>query len=154
MLVEPLLARAAKTPNEIALHDESGPRTFEQVAAAAAGIATYLRSFTARPNVGLMLPAGAGFVASFYGTLLAGKSVVPVNFLLSEREIAHIIADSGIDTLVTIPQLAAKFKSDRIKIIDLTELAKVQAANTTPRRISWPRPNPVSPTAAPTTWPS
>ncbi len=57
-----------------------------------------------------MLPAGAGFVASFYGTLLAGKSVVPINFLLGEKEIAHVIADSGIDTIITIPQLSGKIQ--------------------------------------------
>ncbi len=132
MLVESLLTHAAQTPNEIALHDEGGPRTYEQLAAAAAGISVYLAGFTTRSNIGLMLPAGAGFVASFYGTLLAGKSVVPVNFLLSEREIAHVIADSGIDTLITIPQLAGKFQNDRVKIIDLTELAKAQAAKAVP----------------------
>jgi long-chain acyl-CoA synthetase len=124
MLVEPLLDHATRTPNDIALHDESGPRTFEQLAAAAAGIAEHLSGFTQRSNVGVMLPAGAGFVASFYGTLLAGKSVVAVNFLLSEREIAHIISDSGIDTLITIPAMAARIKCDGVKTIDLTELIK------------------------------
>ncbi len=129
MLVEPLLEHATRTPGEIALHDESGPRTFEQLAAAAAGIAEHLCGFTTRSNVGLMLPAGAGFVASFYGTLLAGKSVVPVNFLLSEREIAHILTDSGIDTLVTIPAMAARIKCPGIRTIDLPELMKNLAAN-------------------------
>ena len=73
-----------------------------------------------------MLPAGAGFVASFYGTLLAGKSVVPINFLLGEKEIAHVIADSGIDTIITIPQLSGKFAVPGLKIIDLVELAKAR----------------------------
>jgi long-chain acyl-CoA synthetase len=128
MLVEPLLAHAAQAPNDIALHDETGPRTYEQLAAAAAGLAAYLSGFTQNPNIGLMLPAGSGFVASFYGTLLAGKSVVPVNFLLSQREVQHVIADSGIDTLITIAPLAAKFKSDGVRIVDLMELAKTQSA--------------------------
>ncbi|MGD0463008.1 MAG: AMP-binding protein [Tepidisphaeraceae bacterium] len=128
MLVEPLLEHATRTPSDIALHDESGPRTFEQLAATAAGIATHVSGFTTRGNVGLMLPAGAGFVASFYGTLLAGKSVVPVNFLLSEREIAHILADSGIDALVTIPAMAARIKCEGIRTIDLPELMKTLAA--------------------------
>jgi long-chain acyl-CoA synthetase len=128
MLVEPLLDHATKTPNEIALHDESGPRTFEQLAGTAAGIAEHLSGITTRPSVGFMLPAGAGFVASFYGTLLAGKSVVAVNFLLSEREIAHILSDSGIDTLITIPAMAARIKCEGIKTVDLSELLKTLAA--------------------------
>jgi long-chain acyl-CoA synthetase len=124
MLIEPLLAHAAKTPNEIALLDEQGPRTYEQLAASAAGMAIHLAGATNRPRVGLMLPAGAGFVASFYGTLLAGKSVVPINFLLGDAEVAHVIKDSGIDTIVTIPQLAGKIKQTDLKIIDLVELAR------------------------------
>jgi long-chain acyl-CoA synthetase len=124
MLIEPLLAHAAQVPNDIAVHDESGTRTFGQLAAAAAGIAQLLTGVTNRPSVGLMLPAGAGFVASFYGTLLAGKSVVPINFLLGEKEIAHVIADSGIDTIISIPQLSGKFNVPGLKIIDLVELAK------------------------------
>ena len=59
----------------------------------AAGLGIYLAAQTNRPSVGLLLPAGAGFVGSFYGTLLAGKTVVPINFLLGEREIAHVIAE-------------------------------------------------------------
>src|SRR5580693_2247174 len=123
MLIEPLLAHAAQVPNDIAVHDESGTRTFGQLAAAAAGIAQLLTGTTNRPSVGLMLPAGAGFVASFYGTLLAGKSVVPINFLLGEKEIAHVIADSEIDTIVTIPQLSGRFNVPGLKVIDLVELA-------------------------------
>jgi long-chain acyl-CoA synthetase len=129
MLIEPLLAHAQQVPNDIAVHDESGAHTFGQLAAAAAGIAQLLTGVTNRPSVGLLLPAGAGYVSSFYGTLLAGKSVVPINFLLGEKEIAHVIADSGIDTIVTIPQLSGKFGFPGLKIIDLAELAKGAAAS-------------------------
>jgi len=127
MLIEPLLAHAERIPDNIALHDETGTRTFGQLAAAAAGMARFLTATTQRPNVGLMLPAGAGFVSSFYGTLLAGKCVVPINFLLGEQEIAHVVADSGIDTLITIPQLKGKFTGSGINVLDLVELSKMAA---------------------------
>ena len=113
-----------KFPTTLRCTMRAGTRTFGQLAAAAAGIAQLLTGVTNRPSVGLMLPAGAGFVASFYGTLLAGKSVVPINFLLGEKEIAHVIADSGIDTIISIPQLSGKFNVPGLKIIDLVELAK------------------------------
>jgi long-chain acyl-CoA synthetase len=128
MLIEPLLAHADRIPNNVALHDETGMRTYGQLAAAAAGMAQYLTRATNRPNVGLMLPAGAGFVSSFYGTLLAGKCVVPINFLLGDPEIAHVVADSGIDTLITIPQLKGRFTGAGVNVVDLIELSKTAAA--------------------------
>src|SRR6266550_3745638 len=110
MLFEPLFKHAAAKPHDIAIIDESGRYTYQQLAAMSAGLGMYLGMQTARPRVGLLLPAGAGFVASFYGTLLAGKSVVPINFLLGDKEVAHITKDSGIDTVVTVTPLAAKLK--------------------------------------------
>ena len=122
MLFEPLFAHARATPQSLAILDDRGRHTFQEIAATASGLGTYLSAQTQQPRVGLLLPAGAGFVASFYGTLLAGKSVVPINFLLGEKEIAHIISDSGVDTIITIPQLAGRLKDSPIKIVDFTQL--------------------------------
>jgi long-chain acyl-CoA synthetase len=136
MLFESLLNHAKNTPQEIAIQDDTGRFTYQQVAAFAAGLGKCLPTLTQRSNVGLLLPAGVGFVASFYGTLLAGKSVVPINFLQGEREIAHVIADSGIDTILTIPFLAGKIKAEGIKIIDLTQLPRPQSD--APIEQNWP----------------
>src|SRR5439155_2978694 len=133
MLFEPLFAHADAQPQTIAIHDDRGSYTYQQLAAMAAGLGMYLSFQTDKPSVGLLLPASAGFVASFFGTLLAGKSVVPINYLLGDREIAHIIADSGIDTVVTIPLLAARLKDHPIKIVDLLALPSAPPAAITPR---------------------
>jgi len=127
MLFESLFEHAARTPDDVSIIDDSGRFTHKQVAAMAAGLAAYLPTQTSKDKVGLLLPAGVGFAISFYGTLLAGKSVVPINFLLGERETAHVIADSGVDTIITIPQLAGKLKDTPIKVIDLPELMKMAA---------------------------
>jgi long-chain acyl-CoA synthetase len=122
MLFEPLFTHAQQTPQDIAIIDEKGRYTYQQLAAAAGGLGMYLGMQTDKPNVGLLLPPSAGFAASFYGTLISGKSVVPINYLLGDREIAHVIADSGIDTVVTIPQLAPRIKDADLKVVDLTQL--------------------------------
>lgn len=128
MLFESLYQHADRQPQAVAIHDDRGPTTYQQLAAMSAGMGLYIASRTERPAVGILLPAGAGYAASFYGTLLAGKSVVPINFLLSEREVAHVIADSGIDTVITIPPLAGRLKDTPLKIIDLTQLPTGPAA--------------------------
>jgi long-chain acyl-CoA synthetase len=128
MLFEPLFQHAAATPSESAIIDDLGQHTWSQLAASAAGLSIYLAAQTRRPHVGLLLPAGAGYAAAFYATLLAGKSVVPINFLLGEKEIAHIIADSGIDTVVSAPPLAGRLAQFPLKVVDLTQLPKAPPA--------------------------
>jgi long-chain acyl-CoA synthetase len=139
MLFEPLFAHAQQTPDEIAVIDDRGQYTYKQLAAAAAGLGLYLGMQTDKNTVGLLLPPSAGFVASFYGTLLSGKTVVPINYLLGEREIAHVIQDSGVDTVVTIPQLAARLENTDLKVIDLTALPQTPPFAITPK---FPAPHP------------
>jgi long-chain acyl-CoA synthetase len=122
MLFEPLFAHAKDKPQEVAVIDDRGQYTWQQLAAMSAGLGMYLSFQTKKPTVGLLLPSGAAFTVSFYATLLAGKSAVAMNFLLGDREIQHVIADSGIDTVVTIPQLAPRVADARLNVIDLTQL--------------------------------
>lgn len=133
MLFEPLFTHATAHPDEVAIIDDSGQYTHQQLAAMTAGLGMYLSMQTSNDKVGLLLPAGVGFAASFYGTLLAGKTVIPINFLLGEREIAHVIADSGIDTVITIPLLAGKLNNLPLKIIDLVALPKPSGPPPTPK---------------------
>src|SRR3954464_447739 len=133
MLFESLFKHADQQPHQAAVIDDTGTYTWQQFAAFAAGLGMYLQFQTDRPRVGLLLPSSMGFAASFYGTLLAGKTAVPINFLLGDREVQHIIADSGIDTIVTIPQLAQRLSATPLKIVDLSALPKPPPAAITPK---------------------
>jgi long-chain acyl-CoA synthetase len=128
MLFESLFASAKRTPQHVAIVDDRGSVTYEQLAAMAAGLGMYLSIQTRQLRVGLLLPPSAGFVASFYGTLLAGKTAVPINYLLGDKEVAHIIADSGIDTVVTIPFFAGRLKDAPLNVVDLTKLPQTPPA--------------------------
>jgi long-chain acyl-CoA synthetase len=65
--------------------------------AAAAAVAGDLRSRGVRPadRVGLVLPNVPAFPIVFYGALLAGAVVVPMNPLLKAREVDYYLRDSG-----------------------------------------------------------
>src|SRR5690349_18171102 len=108
MLCHSLFIHALNHGEAPAIIDDGGCVTYQELATRAEQLGGYLATQTTRPRVGLLLPSGAAFVASFYGTLLAGKAVVPLNFLLSDRDLSHCIADSGIDTVVTVRQLALR----------------------------------------------
>ncbi len=144
MLFESLFEHAEKSPNDISIIDDTGSYTHHQVAQLAAELGVYLASQTSKDKVGLLLPAGVGFAVSFYGTLLAGKSVVPINFLLGERETAHVLTDSGIDIVLTIPQLAGKLAGHALKVIDLPTTLKTIAGSVSPATapaLSSPKPD-------------
>jgi long-chain acyl-CoA synthetase len=138
MLFEPLFAHAQHEPDRLAIIDDQGRNTYQQLAAKAAGLGMYLSFQTRQPRVGLLLPPSAAFVASFYGTLLAGKTVVPINYLLGDKEIAHIIQDSGIDTVVTVPFFMSRLKDLPLNVIDLTKLPQ----NPPPIKPHFPSPGP------------
>lgn len=122
MLLEPLFLHTARQPHDLAIIDDQGQWTYGQLGLMAAGFAKAIALQTHLPRVGLLLPSGMGFVASFYGTLLAEKTVVPINFLLDDAQIAHCIRDSGIDTVVTIPQLAGRLEKIPLKILNPAQL--------------------------------
>ena len=124
MLFEPLFQHAKDQPDHIAVIDDHGQYTYSRLAAMAAGLGMYLSFQTQKPRVGILLPPGAGFVASFYATLLAGKTAVPLNYLLGDKEIGHIIKDSDIDTVLTAPFFIPRLKDLPLKVIDLTQLPK------------------------------
>ncbi|QOV91987.1 class I adenylate-forming enzyme family protein [Humisphaera borealis] len=122
MLFEHVFANAKRDPSRVLFIDDRGQTTAEQFAKMVAGFSMLFRSQTTQPRIGLFLPTTTAFAASFYGALVAGKTVVPINFLLGKKEIAHIIKDSGIDTIVSAPPLIDRIKGLPIKLIDLSTL--------------------------------
>lgn len=123
MLFEPLFAHARATPNDVSIIDDRGSYSFSQIASSAAGLGMYVKAQTAKPHVGILLPSSTGFAISFFGTLLAGKTAVLINFVWAKKRSPACIKDSGIDTVITIPMFAGKLQG--LNIIDLTALPQV-----------------------------
>ena len=124
MLFEPLFAHAKNQPDHLAVIDDHGRYTYQQLAQMAAGLGMFLSFTTTKARVGLLLPPGVGFAASFYGTLLSGKTAVPINYLLGDKEIGHIIKDSDIDTVLTVPFFVPRLKDFPLNVVDLTQLPR------------------------------
>ncbi len=61
-------------------------------------------------HVGVLLPNTLAFPASFFGTLLAGKVAVPINVLFQPKEVAFILSDAGIHTVLTISPFKRLFE--------------------------------------------
>ncbi len=57
---------------------------------------------TPAPHVGLLMPSTCAFVGTFYGILWAGRTAVPLNFLLQPSELAAVARDAELDVVFTI----------------------------------------------------
>ncbi|MGM9986292.1 MAG: long-chain fatty acid--CoA ligase [Bacillaceae bacterium] len=81
--------------------------TYQQLAQYATAFAIALQKQGVKKGdpVGLMLPNCPQYVIAYYGTLLAGGIVTQINPMLMERELIHILNDSGCDMVVTLDGL-------------------------------------------------
>ncbi len=92
-----LVATARRLPDKTGIKLDQGEVTWAQLHGAAATVAGQLRAAGLEPGdrVSLILPNVPAYPVLFYGTLLAGGIVVPMNPLLKSGEIAYYYQDAG-----------------------------------------------------------
>src|SRR4051794_36493431 len=97
-----LTVTAAARPGNVALKRDERALTYAALDAETARVAGLLRAKGVRPGdrVGIMLPNVEYFPICYYGALRAGATVVPMNVLLKEREVAYYLRDSGAGVLL------------------------------------------------------
>lgn len=57
---------------------------------------------TTKPHVAVLLPTSGMFPVAMTAIWSLGKTVVPLNYLLTKEEILYIIEDSGVDLVITV----------------------------------------------------
>src|SRR4051794_28232142 len=101
-LAQNLLDTAAKEGPHPALRMDEAALNYDEFRDAALRVAAGLRSRGVEPGdrVGMVLPNVLSFPIVFYGALLSGAAVVPMNPLLKAREIEYYLRDSGARVVV------------------------------------------------------
>ncbi|MCW2578990.1 MAG: lcfB [Blastococcus sp.] len=101
-LAQNLIDTAAKDPDHPALRMDDAHLTYGEFRNAALRVAASLQSRGIVPGdrVGMVLPNVLSFPVVFYGALLAGAAVVPMNPLLKAREVEYYLRDSGASIVV------------------------------------------------------
>ncbi len=96
-LVQNLIRAAREDGEKPALKLDDAVLNYHDFFVASALVAGFLRArgLVDGDRVGLVLPNVPAFPVLFYGSLMAGCVVVPLNPLLKEREIAYCLGDSG-----------------------------------------------------------
>jgi len=105
-----LAESAAKHPDRIAirLDDVAVPYgAMEQVSQRVAGLLAS-KGIGRGDRVGVMLPNVPHFPMVYYGALRLGAIVVPMNVLLTAREIKHYLSDSGAKLILVWHDFAAE----------------------------------------------
>ena len=107
-LANNLVATAERLPDKVGIRLDSATMTWSKLHAAAAEVASRLRAAGVEPGdrVALILPNVPAYPVVFYGSLLAGAVVVPMNPLLKAGEIAYYFADSGARLAFVWPDFA------------------------------------------------
>ena len=83
--------------------------TYEALQQRVQGMAAHLRESLGvqkGQRVGLWMKNCPEFVWAYFGILYAGAVIVPINNFLKPDEIGHILADAGVDVLVTDTSMA------------------------------------------------
>jgi len=102
VLVETLLETAARVPNHEAVSDPTRAINYAQLKRLSSVMARRVSRETSCERVGILMPSTVAFAGTFYGTLWAGRTVVPLNFLLQPQELKCVVEDAQIDTVFSI----------------------------------------------------
>ncbi|MEX0653502.1 MAG: AMP-binding protein [Phycisphaeraceae bacterium] len=125
-LLWPILKHAFTAPRATAVVDDTQTYTYLKLAAASFFMASRIARATDNKHVGVMLPSSGGFAAAMLGTWMLGRVLVPLNFLLKKDELAHVIRDADIDTILTVPQMleflgGRENLPDEVNVIELSK---------------------------------
>lgn len=110
---------AANRPNHVAVSDDTLTLTYAELCVVAGGLAQQIDAATSQPRVGILAPPSAACATAALAAWHAGRTPVPLNFLLAPAELGTIIRDARLDCVLTIPQLAGPADAAGLKTIML-----------------------------------
>ncbi|MFO0782623.1 MAG: AMP-binding protein [Phycisphaerales bacterium] len=76
--------------------------TGASLAVASWHVARELRTHSKASNVGVLLPTSGLFPAALLACWQAGRTVVPLNYLLSRSDLEYIVQDAGLDAVIAV----------------------------------------------------
>lgn len=132
-----LVATGTRVPNKAALKLDGTVITWGQLLGAARQVAGQLQAAGLKPGdrVSLVLPNVPAYPVLFYGTLLAGGVVVPMNPLLRAPEVAYFFDDSGATFSFVWPDFADEVRKGasqaeeaQTRVIECTPMGPVPGA--------------------------
>ncbi len=124
---ELFLESAEKRSNKVAVIFAGSEFTYGQILDSSLRVAGYLRSIGVREGdrVSLVLPNSPQFIAAYFGTLMTGAAVVPINPLYKAGEISYMLGKSRAKAVFTLDL----FHDEVLKAVEGTSVEKVIVSN-------------------------
>lgn len=122
MLVNRFLETALRYSDRSVAKDASGELTFSQLVGLANAIRGVAQEETSCPRVGLMLPTTGVSLGAIMGILWAGRTFVPLNYLLTPAELSRIVADAGIDLILGTEVFQETLSQMPVRVLYLEKL--------------------------------
>lgn len=97
----PILKALIKSPGQVAVVDDTRSYKRIEILVAALNLADVIREQCDSKTIGIMLPSSGAFPIAALAGWIAGKTLVPLNFLLKQDELQYVIDDCGCDTIIT-----------------------------------------------------
>ncbi|MFO0840491.1 MAG: AMP-binding protein [Phycisphaerae bacterium] len=125
-------ANADRSAERIAVSDQSLTLDYRALRAVACGLAAQIEPLTQRPRVGVLAPTSAACATAIVACWYAGRTPVPLNFLLTPEELGRIIADAGLDLVLTIDRFAPPIKAAGLRALILNGATLAPGAGIAP----------------------
>lgn len=142
-LVTRFLETVDRCGSKMAVADSTTTLTYAGLAHQAFGAAAGIAATTRQPFVGIAMPPCAAFPAAYFGALIAGRTPVPLNFLTDPGSARAAVAETGLDTILTLEPLVEQLRPMVPHVLCPDDLAAAaegaplcQAENSTPDDIA------------------
>ena len=131
-----LLATAASDPHRVVFRDERGAFTAAEFAVRAYLLGQLIGQRTSATTVGVCMPSCKEYPLAAFAVFFAGKTLVPINFLLHPRELQHVVADSGLDLIVASSHFRRLLEPLNVDTLFIEELADMPAPDAPVRPVA------------------
>ena len=133
-LASAFAAAAGEYPAKIAVFWGDEEHSYERLFTQSRQLAAHLQhTLGVRPGdrVGLWLKNCPEFVPALFAVLASGAVVVPINNFLKPDEVHHVLADAGIDVIITDATMAEQFPAltalhPQIKFWQVEEFSRME----------------------------
>ena len=126
-LLDLFAENCARHAGKLAARDEHVALSYEDFRTLAGALAAAIAVQTDRPRVGVLAPTSSVCAAAIFACWYAGRTAVPLNFMLAPREFGQIVRDADLDLVVTIDRFAPSVHAAGLKTLLLDARGSVAA---------------------------